>query len=397
VAFVAAFVLVYGAGLLTVDRPTDGPTIMVAIGLGLAGVLVGTAIGWRQFGAVETPAASTRAPSVRNSRPAAIGWALVVVGLSGLVLYLVRIGGLPLFMAAAEQARLDAAEVGGAPLRVISLLAIPGSWLVLSDAARRGLRPLVAGWVVVVLVAGMWLLTANRAPSFLAVEVAIVITLLASGRTRLSRRSVTALVGLAMAIVLAAGIVGGVRRTAGPALGPPFPPATTVPARPPNYAALVRIALFSYLRVPVQNLQYTLDAVPDIIGWRLGWTYVQPLATVLPGKQTTFDADLKAALGQTYVGGGTVPGMLGESYANFGPPGWFIVPAVVAVFLAWLFALARRRNSPAAWALYAWAIVHAASSTIGGLIVASVFPYLAYGLLAAALLLSRGAAAARSG
>jgi hypothetical protein len=151
----------------------------------------------------------------------------------------------------------------------------------------------------------------------------------------------------------------------------------------------MRIAITGYLRAPVQNLQYTLDAVPARIGWRLGWTYLQPLATVLPGKQTTFDADVKAALGQTYAGGGTVPGLLGESYANFGPLGWLVVPGAVAVILAWLFALARRLNSPVVWALYGWAIVHVANAMIGGLIVASVFPYVAVLALAAGLVVER--------
>lgn len=389
IALVAAYVVVYGAGLLAVRGGTDMMAIAVAIVLGLIGIVIGTAVGWQRFGRPERARSEPGARGERLLPLAAFGGLLTAVGLGALVLYFIRIGDLPLFMASAEQARVDAAEVGGAPLRVTSLLAIPGAWILLALGARRGWRSGLAAWVVVLVVASMWILTANRAPAFVAMEVAVVITLLTSGRIRLGRPSVVALVALAMAVVLAAGVFGALRSRSAPFQGPPVPPATTVPGRPPNFPALVRIAIEGYLRVPVQNLQFTLDAVPSRIGWRLGWTYLQPLATVLPGKQTTFDQDIKTALEQSYVGGGTVPGLLGESYGNFGPLGWLVVPLLVAVALAWLFALVRRLDSPAGWALYAWAIVHLANAMIGGLIVASVFPYVAGLALAAGLLIEQ--------
>lgn len=387
IALVAAYVLTYGAGLLVVRGRTDMTSIVLAIGLGFIGIVAGTAVGWLRFGRPDGEVSSGPASWGGTSALVAFGWLLLAVGLVALVLYFVRIGDLPLFMPSAEQARVDAAEVGGAPLRVTALLSIPGAWTLLGIGARRGWRAGLAAWVLVLVVAAMWILTANRAPAFIAVEVAVVITLLGSGRIRLGRSSVLALVALAMGVVLAAGVFGALRARSAPFQGPPVPPATIVPGRPPNFAALVRIAIEGYLRVPVQNLQYTLDAVPSRIGWRLGWTYLQPLATVLPGKQTTFDQDIKTALQQSYVGGGTVPGLLGESYANFGPPGWLIVPFVLAVVLAWLFGLARRLGSPAGWALYAWALVHVANAMIGGLIVASIFPYVAIGTLSLAILL----------
>lgn len=390
VALVSAYVLVYGAGLLTVRGATDMAAIVPAIALALIGIVTGTAVGWLRFGRPDDDAQPRRTVARGGlSRLVAFGGLLTAVGLVALVLYFVRIGDLPLFMALAEQARVDAAEVGGAPLRVTSLLAIPGAWLLLAAACRRGWRTVIAAWILVIVVAAMWMLTANRAPAFVAIQVAVVITLLASGRIRLRRSSVVAFAGVAIVVVLAAGVFGALRARSAPFQGPPVPPATTVPGRPPNFPALVRIAIGGYLRVPVQNLQFTLDAVPSRIGWRLGWTYLQPLATVLPGKQTTFDQDIKTALQQGYVGGGTVPGLLGESYANFGPPGWLVVPFFLAVVLAWLFALARRLNSPAGWALYGWALVHTANAMIGGLIVASVFPYVAFGCLSLAILLDR--------
>jgi oligosaccharide repeat unit polymerase len=385
VALVAAYVLVYGAGLLTVRGSTNMATIVPAIAMGFIGIVAGTAVGWLRFGRPDDAVPRASAPEARFPRFVLFGVLLTVLGLAAIVLYFIRIGDLPLFMASAEQARVDAAEIGGAPLRVTSLLAIPGAWLLLAAACRRGWRSVLAAWLLVAVVAAMWILTANRAPAFVAIQVAVVITLLASGRIRLGRASVVALVALALGVVLAAGVFGALRARSAPFQGPPVPPATTVPGRPPNFAALVRIAIGGYLRVPVQNLQFTIDAVPE----RIGWPYLQPLATVLPGKQTTFDQDIKTALEQGYIGGGTVPGLLGESYANFGPPGWLIVPFLLAVVLAWLFALARRLASPAGWALYSWALVHVANAMIGGLIVASVFPYVAVACLSVAILLDR--------
>ena len=107
-----------------------------------------------------------------------------------------------------------------------------------------------------------------------------------------------------------------------------------------------------------------MDAVPDRIGWRFGLTYLQPLLTVLPGKQTTFDADLKTALNQHYAGGGTVPGLLGEAFANFGPLGWFLVPFLVGMAITALYRKTRE-GAPELIVLYAYAIIHV---SIGGIL-----------------------------
>jgi oligosaccharide repeat unit polymerase len=152
---------------------------------------------------------------------------------------------------------------------------------------------------------------------------------------------------------------------------------------------LTQISIRGYLRVPVQNLLYTVDAVPERIGWRLGATYLLPVVTILPGRQQTFDAQLKEALGQRYAGGGTVPGLLGESYANFGPVGWFVVPAAVAFLLSRLYRRAVFARSPAWWALYGYAMIHVASANLSGLSAASIFPWAAFGVLTIPILWPR--------
>ncbi len=388
IAFLGAYSVVYGAALLSSwDKlGEDGPVVAFAVGVAFLSLLIGLALGWRRFGPSIRRAAPVRQPQDR--RMTILALALTAIGAIALALYFIRIGGIPLFMASAEQGRVDAADRGGAPLRVLGLLTLLGSWLLVGIAVRsRRILLVIASALVVLAVAAAWTLTANRAPAFVAIEVAVFVALLAGGRIRLPWSWTAALAVTALAAVLAAGGVGAVRLASLPVLGPPPPGATSVGKPEIDYPKLVVISVEGYLRVPVQNLRSTMAAVPEAIGWRLGMTYLQPIMTVMPGKQTTFDADLKEALDQHYAGGGTVPGLLGESYANFGPLGWAIVPAVVAVFLIWLFALAVRLDTVSGWALYAFTIALASNGTLGGLIVASPFPYLAVAVLGGATFL----------
>jgi hypothetical protein len=390
VAFLGAYVLVYGVALWTTAGRLGGDALAVilAVVAGLISVIVGLTVGWRRWGTSAMLESMTE-PIVRRWI-VIYAFGIVAIGLVALGLYFLRIGQLPLFMETAEQARVDAAEIGGAPLRVLALLALPGSWLLVSMAARtRRIVSLLAAAGLILFVAAVWLLTANRAPSFMAVEVGAVLGLSAWGITRISWRITAVLLALAIAAVVAAGAIGALRIASTPAQGPPAPGQTTVPRPPTNFPALVVVAIRGYAQVPIENMRSTMVAVPERIGWRLGMTYLQPIITALPGRQTTFDADLKAALGQRYRGGGTVPGLLGESYANFGPLGWAVVPGLIAFGLVWLFALARRQNTVSAWALYSFAIVHAANATISGVIVASPFPYVAMLVLGGANLLER--------
>lgn len=381
---VVAFVAVYGAGLATAALHRRSAEVILAVALGFAGLLAGTVIGFRPRNRSDTEGGPALPEGHR--RVVAFGAALIAVGLAALVGYFLRIGGLPILMPSAEAARVEAAAIGGAPLRVLALSAIPGAWLVLAVGSRVGGWLRAGAWLAVLVTAAGWLLTGNRAPGFICVEVAIVLALVIRSR-RIGRGAFAGLLALAVTAVVFAGVIGAARLGSAPYFGPPLPGMTVMVGPPPDYATLTRVAIVGYLRVPIQNLVSTVDAVPTRIGWRLGSTYLQPLATVLPGHQSTFDQDLKEALGQTYVGGGTVPGLLGESYANFGPPGWLLVPALLAIALAWLYRLAQALNSPTAWALYAFAIVHVANGMIGGLIVASPFPYVAYGFIAMGLLL----------
>lgn len=371
---VGAYVGFYGIGLV-LSRPSPRLTVMaIAVALGLAGLLVGIGLGWRAV------AASTRRQAVDRRLLTRYGLLLLGVGLVALVAYFVKIGYVPLFQPGLEQSRVDAAEEGGAPLRVLSLLALPGVWiLVAQTVAARDRRGIVMAALAVAVVALGFALTGNRSPAFTVVEIAVITALLAAGRDRLGGRGVALLALVGIVLVLGAGLFGAFRLASrSDVYGPPVPNAQP---QPPDYPSLTAIAIKGYLVVPIQNLDYTMDAVPDRIGWRFGLTYFQPVLTVLPGKQTTFDADLKAALHQRYAGGGTVPGLLGEAFANFGPIGWLAVPFLVGTAITALYR-ASMAWTPALAALYAHAIVHVSvGGVMSGLAMASVFPFLAYAVL----------------
>jgi hypothetical protein len=370
---VGSYVGFYGLGLVLV-RPSDQHAALVfAVLVGLIGILAGLGLGWKAVG---------RPPRLRSvDRPVlrTYGLLLLFVGLAALVAYFLVIGYIPLFQPSLEQARVDAAEEGGAPLRVLSLLALPGAWILVADAvAHRDRRGFVVAVVAVAVVALGFTLTGNRSPAFQAVEVALVAGLLAAGKDRIGGRGVALLTAVGIVFVLGAGLFGAFRLASNDVYGPPVPGA---PERPPDYGKLTAIAITGYLVVPINNLGYTLDAVPDRIGWRYGLTYLQPALTVLPGKQTTFDADLKAALDQRYAGGGTVPGLLGEAYANFGAVGWLVIPFIVGTAIMALYRC-RQGVTPEMATLYGFAIVHVSiGGVLSGLSMASIFPLEAYAVL----------------
>ena len=379
VALVGAFVLVYGVGLVAAPATigSHGPAVAAAIVLGLAGLLVGIALAWRPTPLVH-PLVGTGGANVHLVLVA--GVSLVAIGTAAMVAYFIAIGQLPILMPNAEQGRVAASLRGGAQLRVLGLLALPGCWVLAGAAAqsrRRGLA--VTALIALGLTAMLQISTANRAPAVTLLAVSVVSALLASGHRRLPAAAIGALAVVFLSLVLLAGIIGAVR------LASSAPSGTS-----PRYPELIAEAVSSYLRVPIQNLGYTLDVVPERIGWRLGLTYLQPVLTALPGRQATFDQDVKRALGQSYAGGGTVPGLAGESYANFGPLGWFLVPLVVAAALTWLYRRAILVGTSEAYVLYAYAVVHAVGGTVSGLLVASPFPVVAIAILGVLALASRG-------
>lgn len=374
---VGAYVGLYGVGLVFLGPSDTWSGLAFAVGVGLVGLLAGVGLGWKVLG--RPPRAQAAGLPLLRS----YGLLLLVVGLAALIAYFLVIGYIPLFQPGLEQARVDAAEEGGAPLRVLSLLALPGTWILVAQAAAaRDRRGLLLSSIAVVVVAVGFTLTGNRSPAFTTVEVALLAGLLAAGFDRIGGRGIALLGAIGVVFVVSAGLFGAFRLASREVYGPPVP---GVPEPPPDYAKLTAIAITGYLVVPINNLTYSLDAIPNAMGWRYGMTYVQPLLTVLPGKQTTFDADLKAALDQRYEGGGTVPGLLGEAYANFGPLGWLLVPFVVGTAITMLYRYCRAW-APESAALYAYAIAHVSlGGPLSGLAVASVFPYEAYVVLGFAL------------
>jgi hypothetical protein len=383
--FPVAYVLAYGMGVLVggLNTGQHASDIALAIPLGGTAYLLGLGAGWSDRSETLVPVDASR-----KFATIVVAAGLVIIGVGALAAYLGAIGGIPLFMESLEQARVDAAERGGAALRVLSLLSLLGIWLLTAVGFARHHRRMIAVTLgAAIVVAGGQLLTGNRAPAFSLVQVTVLVAVLAHGATRLRPTGVLAVGAGALLLVLAAAAIGGFRYQSTPSTWRDPTIARAVATE--DHMSLTLVALGDYLAVPVQNFSSTMDAVPQLIGWRLGLTYLQPVGTVAPGRQTTFDEDLKVALGQRYAGGGTVPSLLGEAYANFGPLGWLLVPALIGWVLARLYALAKVAQTPETLLLYAYALLHAANATIGGLVVANIFPYIAYtvlGLLAVASL-----------
>ena len=369
----------YGLGLVLSGSSPRLPTMVLAVLLGLTGLLGGIGLGWNAF------SGPTRLQPVDRSLLTRYALLLLGVGSLALLAYFLTIGYVPLFQASLEQSRVAASEEGGAPLRVLSLLALPGAWILVAQAAvARDRRRLLMAGLAVIIIALAFALTGNRSPAFAAVEVGLIAGLVGVGMGRLGGRGVALLALIGIVLVLGAGVFGAFRLASRSGVyGPPVPGERPPPA---NYPGLTAVAIKGYMVVPIQNLGYTMDAVPDRIGWRFGLTYVQPLLTVLPGRQTTFDADLKAALRQQYAGGGTVTGLLGEAYANFGPVGWFIVPFLAGVAITALYRVSQS-GTPELIALYAYAIAHVSiGGVLSGLSMASIFPFEAYAVLAFAVI-----------
>ena len=385
VAAVGALALFYGAGFAIYGNPGPAHGAEIAFGWALAilGMVVGIVIGWHAL-APKTDAPLPRPSRKSLERLATLGLVLIGTGLVAIILYLVRIGELPILMTSVEQGRVDVAAQGGSPLRVVSLVALPGTWIVLAVSVHgRWWRLLVIAIISAVVIAALQLATANRANAFLLLEVGLVVGLLSAGLRRLTLRAVGAVAGVAISFVLAAGSIGAYRLYHSPETW--VDPSIRRAAQANDYVRLLGMALRLYLIVPIRNTESTMDAVPNRLSWRLGYTYVQPLLTALPGRQTTFDQDLKDALHQEFAGGGTVPSFLGESYANFGPVGWLLVPLVLGFSLVGLYRHASARDHPAWWALYGYLIVAVCNSNLSGLSVASIFPLLGTVILLAAV------------
>lgn len=381
-----SFTVAYAIGFVVAHPLIDDATgvagaVAVAIVLGWVGMGLGFLAGAR----VPAPRVTSAAPGVMPARWMIIG--LAVIGLAATIAYFVRIGGFPLFMDDLEQGRVDAAAVGGGTLRTLSTLLLPAAWLAVCRASVLGRERAVAAGAVALAI-GSQLLTGNRSLAIVALMVAILAILLIRGHHRASPRQALALAMVALAFVLAAGALGAYRYARSPQVWDVDPQIGRAAARG-DWVALGTRAIRDYLVVPSYNLRLTMAAVPDRIPFQLGGTVVQPLLTALPGHQDTFDADLKEALGQDYPGGGTVPGWVGEGWANFGWLGVVLWPMVTAAAVFVLYRVAADGRDPVLWTLYAYALLHLSGGLVGGLFVASVFPFVAYGVLTAAVVLGR--------
>jgi hypothetical protein len=237
------------------------------------------------------------APRRALSHPEVLGLCVCLgAGIAAFLLLIAFSGGVPALMEGVEQSRVEArAGRGFLVLGAIWLLTLPAVAFV-ADAWRTRRRRLLA-LAIVVVAAVVIALIGSRGPVVkLALGAAFVALVAGRSLPRWSRLAVlvgVAVVGLAVAAALRAdwGFSAG---------------------------GVVFRALWQ-THVNVTNLARLTDFIPANHDYLLGGSYLTDLSVVLPGPGVNFGAWLKDALNLHFSGGGLTVGLVGESYANFGP------------------------------------------------------------------------------
>ena len=307
--FVAAFwwftgFWIVGAGLNSFfpkAPPVSGFALALLFAAYVAFVAAGILVAWRvrpRLGPAWAERYAQLAPvELLDQRRLILLGATLVAGLAAFALLRLAMGGTPDVGSGVEQGRIDSrAGLGTLVLGSIWLLTIPGL-AIFADAMRRG-RTHQAAAVVLLLAVGLLVaVIGSRGPVAKLLLGAVFLAFAARGR--LPRWSI--LVAIGAAGVLALGATAALRSDWGFSAD----------------GALFR--LFWQLHVNTTNLARLVDFIPGTHPYLLGGSYVTDLSVVLPGPSLNFGAWLKEALGLEFSGGGLTVGLVGESYANFGP------------------------------------------------------------------------------
>lgn len=239
---------------------------------------------------------------------------VLIVGLAFVGAFVVIVGGIPLLMPNAEQARVEQrAGLGYLVIAAIWLISLPAVALV-SDARFRGWRWLLAVLLVAMAAAVVMAVLGNRAPP------------------------VRMLIGVAWVALVAGGMLPRWRTLLTMGAGVLAVLAVTIVLR--TGTALTTTAVWNRMEwqmyVNPSNLQRVVDFIPSQIDYLLGSSYMIDIAVLAPGPQPNFSTWLKEEMGLNFPGGGLTISLFGELYANWGPVVGVVVPAFVAIFLSTL-------------------------------------------------------------
>ncbi|MED4113694.1 O-antigen polymerase [Priestia megaterium] len=308
---------------------------------------------------------------------------LFAIGFFSYVIYVLKIGGLPILMGNLEQARVDASLQGGAYLRLCVYLLILSAII---GVLNIRLNKLIVGvknsssvyrfWISVL----AFLSLGNRSPVFniLFISCLILLSIKYKGRISFLKVTIFSTIGSFLVISFVGGF--GAYRVLNTETFYSFPE-----FRPfienKNYIGLSIYLFKHYLLIGYNNFLNVLDIVPTMLSYQFGSTYAQPILTVLPGQQFTLDMQIKMALGQTYLGGGTVPSVLGEAYVNFGIIGCLIVPFIVMFILNTMRYQFINNPSPGKMIIYIYLLSYLSNCLLSGIAATSVFPFVAVSIL----------------
>jgi hypothetical protein len=297
--FWVAFWIV-GVGLVGTQASVPSPrgtTIALIVG-SYVSFIVGSSLTLRlrsEGGNTELPPAGEtwKAPTRREATSSCI---LFVAGGVLWLAFVVR-AGIPLLGENAEQARVDSRYGAGyLVLAAIWLLTLSAATLTgYAYASSARWRHVV--WFIVAGAAVMIGTFGNRGPMLELVIAALGLAIQSRGRLPSWRLIAAGLLGAFLFLAVAAALRAGESVT----------------------LELVLLRMRWLTIVNVLNLDRLMAFIPEVYPWLGGQSYARDLAVLLPGHQPNFSEWLKEAMSLTFPGGGLTIGLVGESYANWGP------------------------------------------------------------------------------
>ncbi|MEH7549076.1 O-antigen polysaccharide polymerase Wzy [Neobacillus vireti] len=278
-----------------------------------------------------------------------------------------------------EQARVDASVKGGANLRILAsflILSATIGFLNINMYKLHFNKSLKLSKIRYILSIIFLLLLGNRSPVYNILFTSFLIFIICKykGKLKLSKLIPLSVIGLIAVIAFVGGI--GAYRVINTESFSNYPEFRTYLYNE-DYLGLSLYVFTHYLSIGFENFMRVLEVVPNILNYKLGKSYLEPILTVLPGTQYTLDMQIKMALNQGYLGGGTVPSVMGEAFANFGYLGWFFVPFFSMVILRIVyFRFSANSNNMYLVLIYAFLLNHFSNSLLSGLASSSIMPYI---------------------
>lgn len=303
---------------------------------------------------------------------------IFILGVIGFSINIIKVGTLPIFLTDLEQGRVEASLAISGYVRILVYLLIPSGIISFNNYLELKKRntSFTTSFLMWILSIVLLLTLGNRSPAFTIILISILIFIFNNGSFKFS---VFKLIKYGIpTIIITLVFVGGIgayRVINTPSMW------NYVEYKPlldqKKYFELAMFSFFHYFSIGVNNFIDMLKVVPHIIPLQYGKTYVMPLMTILPGTQYTLDIQIKNALGQTYLGGGTIPSFLGEAYINFGLVGAIVSPVISLKLIESLRKQFLIKKSVGNKIIYVYIFFYLCYSQLAGIASTSVFPIIA--------------------